>query len=72
MRFQVRTTNLQQRSADRLPGIWQLCVYLWRRCFSLNHPQQVDESSGKEDQQKEKEKTSYVMKEILEALRNQV
>lgn len=44
MRLQVRTTNLQQRSADRLPDIWLLLVYFWRRFFSVNHPQQVDKS----------------------------
>lgn len=38
MRLQVRTTSLQQRSADRLPGIWLLCVYSWRLCFSFNPP----------------------------------
>lgn len=49
MRLQVRTTSLQQqRSADRLPGIWLLYVYSWRRCFLLNHPQQVNKSSGQE------------------------
>lgn len=54
MRLQVRTTKLQQRSADRLPGTWQLCVYSWRRCFfSLNQPQQVDKSSRQEDGHKE-------------------
>lgn len=35
MRLQVRTTSLQQRSADRPPGIWLLCVYSWRRRFFL-------------------------------------
>lgn len=44
MRLQVRTTNLRQRSTDRLPDIWLLLVYFWRRFFSVNHPQQVDKS----------------------------
>lgn len=52
MRLQVRTTSLQQRSEDRMPGIWLLCVYFWRRCFLLNHPQQVDKSSRQEHRRK--------------------
>lgn len=39
---------LQQRPADRLPGIWPIHVYFWRRCFvpSPIPYQQVEKSSG--------------------------
>lgn len=50
MRLQVRTTSLQQRSADRPPGIWLHCLLFleaplgfFLRAISL---QQVDKSSG--------------------------
>lgn len=50
MRLQVRTTSLQQRSADRPPGIWLRCLLFLEAplCFFLRaiSLQQVDKSSG--------------------------
>lgn len=50
MRLQVRTTSLQQRFADRPPGIWLHCLLFLEAplCFFLRaiSLQQVDKSSG--------------------------